>query len=49
MHSPTPAPAGNRPNPQTGALGLLNIMGVLVLTGGRVDCDYQVAWTSEEG
>jgi len=34
--SPTPAPAGNRPNPQTGAFGLLNIMGVLVLTGGSI-------------
>jgi len=33
--SPTPAP-GARPNPQTGAFGLLNIMGVLVLTGGSV-------------
>ena len=37
--APTPTPAGNvaqRPNPQTGALGFLNVGAVLVLTGVSV-------------
>jgi len=34
--TPTPAPAGTRPNPQTGAFGWLNIIGVVVLTGAAV-------------
>jgi len=34
--SPTPAPPGTRPNPQTGAFGILNIAGLIVLTGVSV-------------